>query len=98
MSAIEPDHVELSVPEHVLARRVGEETVLLHVGSGSYYSLDAVGTRSWELVCEHGRLEPVHRALVAEYEVGRQRLWRDLRRLVDQLAAAGLLEVRSDGP
>ncbi|WP_223428711.1 PqqD family protein [Tateyamaria pelophila] len=28
--------------------RLGEETVILHIGSGTYFGLDAVGTVVWE--------------------------------------------------
>jgi len=30
--------------------RLGEETVILHLESGVYFGLDAVGTRIWELL------------------------------------------------
>lgn len=30
------------------ASRVGDETVLLHLVSGTYFGLDAVGTRIWQ--------------------------------------------------
>ena len=30
--------------------RVGEETVLLHLKSGTYFGIDAVGTRIWALL------------------------------------------------
>ena len=38
------------VPPQVLARVVGEETVLLHLDSGTYFGLDPVGTRAWQLI------------------------------------------------
>jgi hypothetical protein len=30
--------------------RLGEETVILHLGSGVYFGLDAVGTLVWEAI------------------------------------------------
>jgi hypothetical protein len=89
--------IEISIAPQVLDQRVADATVLLHLGSGCYYSLDGVGSRAWELLREHGRLEAVHRALLAEYEVSAERLWRDLQSLVDQLADHRLLEVRHGG-
>lgn len=89
--------IEISIAPQVLDRRVADATVLLHLGSGCYYSLDEVGSRAWELLREHGRLDAVHRELLAEYEVSVERLWRDLQRLIDQLADHRLLEVRRRG-
>lgn len=30
--------------------RVGSETVILHLGNGTYYGLDAIGTVMWEML------------------------------------------------
>ena len=40
----------LRVPEHVLSRRAGAETVILSLDDERYYGLDGVGTRFWEIV------------------------------------------------
>lgn len=37
--------------------RVGDETVLLHLGSGTYYGLDRIGTEIWEGL-KSGKLLP----------------------------------------
>jgi len=37
----------VTVPPHVIARRVGEDTVILDLASGTYFGLDPVGARIW---------------------------------------------------
>lgn len=42
----------IRVPPHVLARTVGDETVILDLASGSYFGLDPVGARVWQLLAD----------------------------------------------
>src|SRR5690606_25513702 len=49
-SAPLPDEIRLRLPEHVLTRTVGDETVLLDLESEEYYGLDGVGARFAELI------------------------------------------------
>ncbi len=79
------------VPQEVVARRVGEETVMLHLANGTYYALDPVGARAWH-VLEQGRtLSETCDVLEAEYDVPRAQLERDVLDLVDSLASHGLV-------
>jgi hypothetical protein len=82
-----------SVPEDVIFREVGGEAVIVNLESGQYYGLDDVGTRMWMLLDEHGQVALTYEALLAEYEVGEDRLRRDLLALIDELASHGLLQV-----
>jgi hypothetical protein len=86
----------ITIPDDVLFRDLEGEAVILSTESGKYYGLDEVGTRMWNLLSQHGQVEPVYQALLAEYDVPEDRLQQDLLDLVDKLAAEGLLQV--DGP
>ena len=86
----------IAIPDDVLIRDLEGEAVILSTESGRYYGLDEVGTRMWNLLSQHGQIEPVYQALLAEYDVAEDRLQQDLLDLVDKLAAEGLLQV--DGP
>src|SRR4051812_49356196 len=44
----------VQVPEHVMLRAFGEETVLLNLKTGKYHGLNPVGGRLLELAEEHG--------------------------------------------
>jgi hypothetical protein len=83
----------LTIPDHVLSRRVGEETVLLSLVDERYYGLDGVGTRLWEIVGERTTFGATVEALLAEYDVERDVLTRDLTAVVLDLRANGLLIV-----
>lgn len=39
-----------TVSPEAIESRLGDETVILHLGSGTYFGLDAVGTIVWELL------------------------------------------------
>lgn len=43
-------HVDLS--DQASNCRVGDETVILHAGNGTYFGLDAVGSRIWQMLQE----------------------------------------------
>ena len=84
---------KLHIPESVYFQLVTDEAVILDTASGKYFGLDDVGTRMWQLLTEHGQIEPAYQALLQEYEVEAERLKADLLGLVDQLAAKGLILV-----
>ncbi|MFH1176076.1 MAG: PqqD family protein [Acidobacteriota bacterium] len=87
---------KLHIAEQVLSCEVGGEAVLLDAASGRYYGFGAVGARLWELLKEHGEIEPVVRQLMVEYEVDEGRLRADVGELVGVLRDRGLL-VGDDG-
>jgi hypothetical protein len=76
--------------------KLGDETAILHLGSGVYYSLNPVGARVWSLLQEPVVVEQLRDRLLVEFDVERDRLEGDLSRLLDGLAAAGLIEIRDE--
>ncbi len=81
------------IKDDVIFNDLHGEVVLLNLKTGIYFGLDPVGTRAWQLIQDHGRLEPVKDAMLREYEVSAEDLWEDLRDLVIRLADSGLVEV-----
>lgn len=77
----------------VLARTVEEEGVLVDLASGTYFGLDEVGNRIWELVGKRGLVSQILDAIVDEYDVERAVAERDLLTLLGQLEAKGLIQV-----
>jgi hypothetical protein len=74
-----------------IARRSGETLVLLHTGSGAYFTLDDVGARIWEL-CDGSRtIADVIDAMHDEFDAPRDLLETDVRALVAELADERLL-------
>jgi hypothetical protein len=82
-----------TVPERVLVRVLGEESVLLNLESESYFGLDAVGTHMWNVISSAPNLAAALEELAGEYEVERDDLRRDLSSLVRELADAGLVRL-----
>lgn len=84
----------LQIPERITFRRVRDEMALLNVDTGVYFGLDETGARMWELLAEHGNLQAVAERMEQEYDVTGEQLRHDLLRLVEELQAKGLIEVR----
>jgi len=82
----------IRIPEEVLARQVGEETVMLQLAKGTYFGLDPVGTRVWQLLCEGRTLEQACDVMVEEFDVSREDVERDLLDLAQDLVRQGLIE------
>ena len=79
------------IADDVVSRDLGGESVLLNLSTGTYFGLDAVGTRLWHLLAEYGSTASVVETLLAEYDVDAHRLEKDVEVLIDQLLAKGLL-------
>ena len=75
----------------VLARDLGDETVLLDLESGRYFGLNATGRRIWALLAEESSLSRVLDRLAAEFEAPGTELENDLAEVVSRLEAEGLV-------
>lgn len=82
----------LGAGDDVVAREVGGEQVLLHLGSGIYFGLNAVGGRLWQLLeaggCSLGQLVD---AIEAEFDAPRATIEADLQAVVADLLANELV-------
>ena len=65
--------------------------VLLDLASGTYFGLDPVGTRLWELATEGKTLGDIQARMLDEFEVEAAVLRRDLQALLERLVASGLI-------
>lgn len=83
--------MRLRVAENVVSRDLADESVLLNLDTGTYFGLDAVGTRLWHLLAEHGSPELAIETLLTEYDVDAPRLQKDVDTLIDQLIDKKLL-------
>jgi hypothetical protein len=85
------DGTTFEVPEHVLARKTGEEMVLLNLDNEQYYGLDEVGTRLWELLDGGSTFGDLVDTMLAEFEVDRPTLVADLSSILGDLEENGLV-------
>lgn len=74
---------------------LGGEAAILNVRSGVYYGLNPVGARVWNLVQQPRSVDEVRQSLTREYDVEEQVCESDLLTLLEELLAAGLIEVKA---
>jgi len=86
----------VNIPPEVMARTVGDETVILDLASGTYFGLDPVGARMWDLMGEGMTLAEVCDRMLDEYEVSRDQLEGDTLRLGEELQRQGLIQVQPE--
>ena len=84
---------KVTIPKEVMARQVGEETVILDLASGTYFGLDTVGARIWQLMTEGKTLLEVCVTMLAEYEATREDIERDVLSLAEELHAKQLIRI-----
>lgn len=82
---------KIAISPDVVARQVGDETVILHLGSGTYFGLDSAGARMWQLMGEGKSLTEICDVMLDEYDVSREQLERDVTGFVEDLLAQGLI-------
>jgi hypothetical protein len=85
----------LRIPDSVAARKIGDETILLNLETGTYYGLDNVGSRFLELLERNGEIAVAYRTLLKEVDVNPEILEADILRLSEEMRSKGLLEVLS---
>jgi hypothetical protein len=91
----DPSLTVVAVKEQVSADLAGE-AVILNLKSGVYYGLNAVGARIWNLIQEPKTVKAIRDVLFEEYEVELNHCEQELLGLIQELAAAGLVEVRHE--
>ena len=84
--------MKLSIPDDVIFETVDDQVVLLSLNGGNYYKLNGTGTRIWHLIREHGDLGEVETAMIEEYEADPPEIRRDVRELINDLEAHGLVK------
>ena len=67
--------------------------MILNLKTGTYFGLDAIGTRMWTLIGELKDTDKVLKALLAEYDVEEARLRADIDELISQLVRHELLQM-----
>jgi Coenzyme PQQ synthesis protein D (PqqD) len=85
----------LQVSESVQCRQFDDELLLLDLGSGQYFSLNAVGARMWSALVAGKTPAEVAADMEPEYDVAAQVLLTDCMALADDLIERGLLRPRS---
>ena len=83
--------MKVAVAPDVLINVVDGEAVLLDLKSESYFGLDEVGMRMWQVLTESASVKAAYETLLAEYDVEPEKLQHDLEELIQQLVEHGLV-------
>ena len=81
----------LEITEDILSQEVNGETVLRDLNGETYFGLNEVGTRIWQLLQAKPTLQDMLGVLLDEYDVSRKQLENDVGDLLTRLAGAGLI-------
>jgi hypothetical protein len=73
------------------------EAAILNFKSGSYYGLNAIGARVWDLVQKPVAVSAIIEAITGEYDVEAAVFERDLAVLLNRMETEGLI-IASDEP
>jgi hypothetical protein len=92
---VEVYSIVVAAKEQVSSDLAGE-AVILDFKSGVYYGLNEVGARIWNLIQQPKTVSEIRDAIVAEYEIEPEVCDRDLKALLQQLEASGLIEVSNE--
>ena len=76
-----------------LFQEIGGEGVIIDLASSSYFGLDEVGARLWQLLQADPSLQAACEILLSEYAVESTQLEQDVAKLVDQFVEAGLASI-----
>ena len=75
---------------------LGDESIILVLESGVYYGLDGVGSRIWGLLETPINVAQIRDTILDEFDVEAERCERDLRSILEELAANRLIEIRDE--
>ena len=87
---------KIEISSEVLTQEVGGETVILDLKSESYFGLDEVGTRIWQLLQEQKDIPTITATMLNEYDVEEEQLGKDIQNLITQLNKAGIVTLDSN--
>jgi Coenzyme PQQ synthesis protein D (PqqD) len=77
----------------LVSSQVDGEIVMMSVDNEQYYSLDAVGSRIWELIAQPQSVFAVCETLLSEFQVDRDTCHRDVLTFVERLYAEKIIRI-----
>ena len=90
------DGIRYSISNNILFRSVENEGILLHITSGTYYSLSETSILFWQALTDSKPLAPVVDRITDEYEVKRDRVLEDLQSFLQDLSSCGIITPRTN--
>lgn len=88
-----PPDSKLEIPDTTLFQELEGECVLLNLANESYFGLDEVGTRMWNVLSDSDSVTDALKILTTEYEVDEKTLRTDLDQFINELLENKLVQV-----
>lgn len=79
-------------PDVIATTLTNEETILLHLATQQYYTLNETGTRIWEGLGQNRSLAEIGQALEAQYDITLEDAYHYVIELVTGLATERLVQ------
>jgi hypothetical protein len=84
------EHLTVNTTQ-VVHETIDGETILIHLGSGAYYSLAGCGADIWELLAAGAGVEEVVASTQTRYDADPEQIAQPVRALIDELLAEELI-------
>lgn len=78
--------------ESIFSRTLEEETIILNLETGQYFSTEHIGTRIWELLQQKHSLREIAQTLSNEFEADENQVVEDLTEFIGELESRGLVQ------
>jgi coenzyme PQQ synthesis protein D (PqqD) len=76
----------------VIAQRMGDECVIVHLRTNRIYDLNRTAARFWELLAAGHSLPQIHDKMLGEFAVDPLELEREIESILDFMRAQSLIE------
>ena len=83
----------VNISTSVLFQNMGDEYVLLNMETESYFGLDEVAARFWQLFSEGSAISSAVDQILSEYDIDRETVEKDLNLLLEKLESNQLLTI-----
>ena len=83
--------------QHVAAKVMDGEAILINLGTGTYYSIASTGGFIWSLIEKKLPLSEIVRSVVTNYDIDREQAELDVLRLCGELHREGLVLMSPTG-
>jgi len=82
--------------DEIAAKVLDGEAIMINLPKGTYYSLDGVGGRIWELLEDENTAQDIAAVLVREFDVSPTQARADVDRMLAELQAEGVIKPAPD--
>lgn len=89
----ETRRIDIQLPGDVMWTQLGDEVAILNSSTGTYFGLDAVGSRIWCLIAQKLSPEQIVATMLSEYAVDEEQVRRDFDELIEKLAKRALITI-----